>query len=113
MTNKDVLAITKSSTKNRPISLPSDAGFIAWTAESTDGSVNYVAFVTSSSNPAATASVTFTEAGLTGKSCTMTDLWAGSEVHGGAIDGTIRFTFPASTGKGQYQSGLFSLTDCK
>jgi len=112
MLNPEVLNITKSSTKNLPIKLAADAGFIAWTAESADGLTNFVAFVTATSNPAATASVTLAQLGIKGSQCAMRDLWARKPV--ADAKGAVAVTFPAPPGaKNTYQSALFALSGCK
>ena len=114
MTNPEALAITKASTKNRPITLDESAadaaGFVAWAAESADGSTTYVAFVTTTNSPAARASVALAQVGIKSASCSTRDVWLQKPLP--ASTTTVRFEFPPSA-KGQYQSGLLALTDCK
>jgi hypothetical protein len=69
-----------------------------------------VAFITASDKPAATATVSFAQLGVKGKTCTMRDIWAKKS---SSTTGGVSFTFPAAAGKGQYQSGLLALTQCK
>ena len=111
MTNPEALAITNASTKNRPIKLAADAGFVAWAAESSDGQTTYVALVTTTNSPAAKASVPLAKLGVTSNSCAMRDVWLRQDLP--PARGDLTFEFPPSTAKGQYQSGLFALTNCK
>ena len=71
LTNPEVVAVATStgSANNRPVTLTaqqlSAGGLVTWTATSEDRASVYVAFLTNSSDPAATATVTFDQLNIT------------------------------------------------
>ena len=112
LTNAEVLAVSATSSDNRPVEVHDAsraAATATWTAKGRGGEV-YVAFI-KRAQVATTAVVSFAELGMAPNTtgCAVRDLWAGEAVTPAA--GTAAsWAQPGGTG---YDGAMFSLTKCK
>jgi hypothetical protein len=107
LTNPEVLAITKASTGNKPVTLASTDDYVVWTATSTTTpEQHYVAIVTRATSQASNLSIDFKTLGIDASSCTVRDLWARNTL--GAAN-TLSTHLPAGP---HYYGKLFSLSAC-
>jgi alpha-galactosidase len=98
LTNKNVLAVLKNSSNNKP--LLNDAEKAIWTADAPGANARYVAVFNKATNKA-NITVDLTQIGGT-KACTVTDLWTGKVLG--------KFTGTFSPEINSHGAGLYKIT---